>query len=168
MLDLFHDAAIIKDQSPYVIEDTMSLSDITVQGYRYNDVAFVAVVEDDQPEKKLNALELRDFGLGGGEIHLSLKDNNRVPGDEGVWYAIKCVRTQEMDDNDRIGTIAIKQMAEDYKELRAISLPLDELDNSHLIDRLISECLHLHADTFGDGPHTTRSPPSHQPRKARV
>ena len=146
----------------------MSFEDLTVQGYRYHDVAFVAVVDEATPGKKLNALELRDFGLDGGEIHLSLKDNNRAPEDAGVWYAIKCTRAEAKGENDPIGTIAIKQLSADYQELKAVSLPLEELDNGHLIDRLISECLHIHADTFGPGPYAEPSTPARKSRKVRA
>jgi hypothetical protein len=146
----------------------MSFSDLTVQGYRYHDVAFVAVVDDAKPGKKLNALELRDFGLDGGEIHLSLKEGNRAVGDEGVWYAIKCTNTKTLDKNDQMGTIAIKQLDADYRELNAKVVPLEELDNGHLIDRLISECLHFHAESFGPGPHASPEVATRKSRKVRA
>lgn len=141
----------------------MNFDNILVQGYRYADVSLTAVLDQEQtlPEgKRLDPLELREFGLDGGEIHINLLDGNRAANDQGVWYASKCVVDPKAQakggtgPNHRIGDLLIKQMGADYQEMRLVELDLEELDNSHLIDRIVSAVLRLHAETFGPGPYS--------------
>lgn len=132
----------------------MGFSDINVDGYRYADVKFTAIADtEENVGKSLNSLELRDFGLEGGEIHLALDPTNRPATDPGVWYAIKCTQEDANIEDDRIGTLHIKQFSPDDQEVKAVALPLEGLDESHLLDRIVGKCLHLHAESFGSGPH---------------
>lgn len=133
----------------------MGLEDLEVKGYRYHDVEFSAVSSKKGDEGiVLDSLGLRDFGLSGGEIHLSLKSSNRTENDPGVWYAVRCtLKDIDKQTARNIGTLAIKQLMPDYRELKSVVKTLEELDNSHLLDRIISECLQLHAQKFGNGPH---------------
>lgn len=145
----------------------MGLDDLVVSGYRYNDVEFSAVSSNKDDEGLvLDGLGLRDFGLGGGEIHLSLKPSNRTANDPGVWYAVRCtVKDADKQTDNNIGTLAIKQLMPDYTELKSVVKKLHELDSSHLLDRIVSECLQLHAKEFGNGPHA--SSPKRKSQKIR-
>ena len=147
----------------------MGLNDLTIEGYRYNDVRLTAVVGPEHEGKegaRLDPLALREFGLNGGEIHISLPESNRTADDPGVWYATKCVVDSESlaqggtGPNHRIGELLIKQMGADDQEMLQVCLELEELDTSHLVDRLVSETLSLHAATFGPGPHVSK--PKHR------
>lgn len=134
--------------------------DINVRGYSYNGVSFS--VTEDMPSDILEkikgkgsvpGLHLRDYVLDGGEIHMTLSDANRVESDPGYWYAAKCERwSLEKQTEDRVGTILLRQMSVDDKPRKTIELALEDLDNGHILDRLIGETLNFHADTVGPGP----------------
>ncbi len=134
--------------------------DLNVRGYSYAGVTFW--VTDSIPPKVLKAirkggpvsgLHLRDYALDGGEVHMLLSAENRQDSDPGYWYAAKCERwPEDRQTRKRIGTILLRQMGADDQLIQTRELALEDLDNGHLLDRLTSETLRMHADTFGTGP----------------
>ena len=138
----------------------MGFSDMLVEGYRYNSVTFSGGVTDEHPPgTTLNALQLRDHGLNGGEIYLSLGSDNEVKATKGIWYASKCFNDLPADlpptqdeDMEVIGTIKLHRMSADGAVLDRKELPLEALDEGHLLDRLVGEVLSWHAETYGVGP----------------
>ena len=143
---------------------------LDVEGYDYNGLTFAipgALLGN--PGRKrtkgtANALELRDHGLAGGEIQLQLSETNRVPNDPGFYYAAKCFMYEKETDQGHIGKMVLRRLTEQHGLVSETSVELDELDNSHLVDRLISEVLHWHAKACGPGP---LAPPAKKPRKRR-
>ena len=166
----------------------MSVSDLTIDGYRLDGLTW-GVPESDPALNghtgPMNGLELRDYGLDGGEIQIELTPNNRGPDDPRYWYAAKCQLNADMtntppatvldaadagrvdtqddaDDEDTlvIGVIRLKRMDRHDICVGERTLDLEELDNGHLLDRLAGEVLKWHAEDVGPGPWTT-------PRMAR-
>lgn len=60
--------------------------------------------------------------------------------------------------DDRVGVFLLRQMLGD-QPIQTIELDLEELDTAHLLDRLTSETLHMHAQTCGPGPRAKPSTP---------
>lgn len=108
----------------------------------------------------VSGLRLRDYVLGGGEIHMSLSDDNRVPSDPGYWYASKCnMWPKSKQTNDRIGVIVLRQLDAQGNPRQTIELDLEDLDTAHILDRLRGEALELHAQTCGPGPRAKPATP---------
>jgi len=149
------------------------LPEIFVQGYAYNDVKFVLPSDIDPKDFKaihekpqLMGLRLRDYALKGGKIGLELGDTNRVAKDPGYWYGAVCeVFSLDKQTEDRIGTLTLTQRDKDGAVVNTTELALEDLDTSHLLDRLTSEALNFHANTVGPGPHQQPTPLPRRPRR---
>ena len=143
---------------------------LDVEGYDYGGLTFaIPGALLGKPGRKrakgsANALELRDHGLAGGEIQLQLSDTNRVPNDPGFYYAAKCFMYEKKTDQGHIGKMVLRRLTEQHGLVSETSVELDDLDNSHLVDRLISEVLRWHAQACGPGPLAT---PPKKPHKRR-
>lgn len=142
---------------------------LDVEGYDYKGLTFaipgalLGKLGRKRTKGSANALELRDHGLAGGEIQLQLSDTNRVPNDPGFYYAAKCFMYEKETDQGHTGKMVLRRLTEQHGLVSETFVELDELDNSHLVDRLISEVLRWHAQACGPGP---LAPPK-KPRKRR-
>lgn len=135
-----------------------ALDSLSVHGYRWSLVSFGFVeplrTEQQHPER-VNGLELREHGLAGGELQMFLDPSNRGSNDAGVYYAALCtvdVVRQQQPEAETIGTIVVRRLADDGSLLGEVTLDLEPLDESHLLDRLRGETLTWHARDFGPGP----------------
>ena len=149
-----------------------------VQGYWYDKttLAYAGEIRGfTGSDSDINSLVLRDHGLAGGEIQIRLNAENHVDNDEGCWYAFVCERDPAMESakgrdgevGSDIGRIRMRRMNDRYERLGEREAVLEELDNGHLIDRLRSEALHWHAETFGPGPFSAPVPARVPPRVRR-
>lgn len=132
-------------------------SNIEIEGYDYDAVSFgyeePIMGNGKKPLKGLNGLQLRNHALAGGVVHVLIGESNRVPNDPGFFYAFKCKTLPDLKgDEDVIGTITIHRLTESYDVVSKRELDLEELDNSHLLDRIRGEILNWHAQTCGPGP----------------
>lgn len=141
---------------------------IEVEGYRLSELSFgfvgplLGTVGKEDPER-INGIELREHGLSGGEIQVFLSPANQTPANPGYWYAVKCDH-DETADTDVVGTIHIRRMDATGQKVAEMSCPLEELDRSHLLDRIQGEVLAWHAQACGLGPFAKSSTKS-RPRR---
>lgn len=138
------------------------LDTLEMEGYRLAELSFGFVgpllgAIGKQDSKAINGLELRDHGLAGGEIHVFLSCANRSPTDPGYWYAIKCDHDQTAD-TEVVGTIHIRRMNASGRKVDEMCCSLEELDRSHLLDRIQGEVLAWHARACGPGPFAKIAP----------
>lgn len=142
----------------------MSVDDVTVKGYWHNQIHW-AMVEDPRTRKvKITAQNFSKLAFEGVEVQVELKDDNASIKASSIRYAflidaskdaIKKAK-QEVNEKEEGPVIGVCKMGridpqtEKVGEIR--SFHLFDLDSQHLLDRLTSETLRWHAESFGPGP----------------
>lgn len=134
---------------------------MTYHGYKLEGFTFACLAPlkgQSAPPKtkphKISGLMVRDHGLAGGQIHMMLEPGNHRGEQPECWYAVRCDVNQEalQKGRQKIGFINLRRMSPDERPLADKKLVLEELDTSHLIDRLQGEVIKWHAKTYGPGP----------------
>lgn len=135
--------------------------DLIIDGYRYSDLSFFLPSGLDQETRDsiekggaVAGLRLRDYVLDGGRLGIDIGESNEAPNTSETWYEAQCSTLPSEEQTDEtIGTFTLKQHGIHNTVTQTQVLNLEELDNSHVLDRLRSAVIQLHAETFGPGPH---------------
>lgn len=140
---------------------------LLIEGYAYDKVRFSVSAPLMGGAKvkngRVSSLDLRDHGLAGGEIQLDMGPENQGPDHPVFSYAAKCF--PRISKGGRFGgKLVLRRLSDRYGVLSEKTLKLDSLDDAHLLDRLVTEVIHWHADACGPGPFAPRPP---APRRRR-
>lgn len=139
------------------------LENLIVKGYRYSDLNFFLPLSLSQEVRDsidnagaLAGLRLRDYVLDGGRVGIDLGETNRSPDQPEFWYSAQCkTLPPEQQTDDTIGSITLNRHSSDGVVVQTQELNLEELDNSHILDRLRSAAIEFHTEIMGQGPHAT-------------